>query len=259
MNKATKECKKEREGLCFISKYGESYVIMKYNNAKDVEIKFENGYEKSVHWGNIKNDAVISPYAKRVYNVGFIGEGKYSSSDEQGNITIEYEEWRQMIRRCYEPYLINKFPTYIYATVCEEWLNFQNFAEWYEKEKYKCNKERLALDKDILIKGNKIYSPETCMLVPERINSLFVKADATRGLYPIGCNINKNNKLMVRCNTPEGRVYLGQFPLNKPFQAFTCYKQFKENYIKQVADEYKDLIPQKLYEAMYNYQVEIND
>ena len=49
------------------------------------------------------------------------------------------------------------------------------------------------------------------------------------------------------------------FPLDKPFQAFTCYKQFKENYIKQVADEYKDLIPQEVYEALYKYEVEIND
>ena len=53
--------------------------------------------------------------------------------------------------------------------------------------------------------------------------------------------------------------YLGLFPLNRPFQAFTCYKQFKENHIKQIADEYKDLVPEKLYEAMYKYEVEIND
>ena len=53
--------------------------------------------------------------------------------------------------------------------------------------------------------------------------------------------------------------YLGCFSLNKPFQAFTCYKNFKEKYIKEVADEYKDLIPNKLYEALYRYEVEIND
>ena len=53
--------------------------------------------------------------------------------------------------------------------------------------------------------------------------------------------------------------FLGYFPINKPFQAFTCYKAFKEKYIKQVADEYKDIIPQKLYEALYKYEVEIND
>ena len=37
------------------------------------------------------------------------------------------------------------------------------------------------------------------------------------------------------------------------------YSESKENYIKQVADDYKDLIPNKLYEAMYACQVEIND
>ena len=65
--------------------------------------------------------------------------------------------------------------------------------------------------------------------------------------------------LVAHCNYNKKSKTLGYFPIDKPFQAFTCYKNFKENYIKQVADEYKDLIPKKLYDAMYNYKVEIND
>ena len=66
--------------------------------------------------------------------------------------------------------------------------------------------------------------------------------------------------MRVRLSTYENKIkHLGRFPLDKPFQAFTCYKQFKENYIKQVADEYKDLIPKELYEALYKYEIEIND
>ena len=122
----------------------------------------------------------------------------------------------------------------------------------------------MCLDKDILIKGNKIYSPNTCLIVPERINTLFIKCDNSRGEYPIGVVENQDKKsnyvgLTVFCCTLYERKYLGSFPINKPFQAFTCYKNFKENYIKQVADEYKDIIPQRLYDAMYKYEVEIND
>ena len=65
--------------------------------------------------------------------------------------------------------------------------------------------------------------------------------------------------LEIWCNTLTKRKYLGRLPLDKPFQAFTIYKNFKENYIKQVADEYKDLIPKELYDAMYKWEVEIND
>ena len=119
----------------------------------------------------------------------------------------------------------------------------------------------MCLDKDILIKSNKIYSPEACCFIPEKINILFTKSNSMRGKYPIGVTYhNRDNVLEAWCCNKEcKRQYLGRFPLNRPFQAFTTYKNFKENYIKQVADEYKGLIPQKLYEAMYNYEVEIND
>ena len=102
-------------------------------------------------------------------------------------------------------------------------------------------------------------------MVPQRINNLFTKSDKIRGEYPVGVSYKKTSgKLMVRCsiineNEKKERIHLGYFPLNRPFQAFYTYKQFKENYIKQVANEYKNLIPQKLYNAMINYEVEIND
>ena len=100
--------------------------------------------------------------------------------------------------------------------------------------------------------------------VPHRINTLFVKCDAERGEYPIGvCYCKTSNNLKVQCNVFENGKnklkYLGYFPLNRPFQAFTIYKQFKENYIKQVAEEYRGLIPNELYNALYSYKVEISD
>ena len=123
-----------------------------------------------------------------------------------------------------------------------------------------------------MTKGNKKYSPENCVFVPERINLLFCKSDATRGKYPVGVSeyIDKRGaivkkKLRTYCNVydkdnKKRKIrHLGYFPINRPFQAFTCYKNFKENYIKQVADEYKDLIPKELYEALYRWEVEIND
>ena len=40
---------------------------------------------------------------------------------------------------------------------------------------------------------------------------------------------------------------------------FKQYKIMKETYIKQIADEYKELIPNILYNALYKYEVEITD
>lgn len=241
--------------------------IIEYKNKKDIWIEFQDEHKAKVHTeykhflkGNVKN-----PYHPYVYDVGYIGQGKYKSRGKDGKKTEAYIHWKNMIQRCYNPYYLNKHPTYIDCYVCEEWHNFQVFAEWWYKHIYNCNNEVMCLDKDILVKGNKIYSPETCIIVPHRINVLFVKCNVSRGVYPIGIDYNKsNNKLRARCSTLDRNnkiksVHLGYFPLDKPFQAFTCYKQFKENYIKQIADEYKDLIPKKLYDALYKYEVEIND
>lgn len=255
----------DRTGEESYNTFGTLMKIVEYKDVDNIWVEFQDEYKEKVptQYNNFKRGNVKNPYDKEVYGVGYIGVGKYKVSDN-GKHTKAYKVWHSMIKRCYDPYYLNKNPTYIDCFVCDEWLNFQNFAEWYYENAYNCNNEKMCLDKDILNKGNKIYSPETCVLVPERVNTLFIKCNATRGEYPIGVTYYKNNdKLLVQCRIFENGKnkikYLGSFPLNRPFQAFYVYKTFKENYIKQVADEYKDLIPQKLYDAMYKYKIEIND
>lgn len=121
----------------------------------------------------------------------------------------------------------------------------------------------MHLDKDILIKGNKIYSPDTCIFVPQRINKLFTKCDKNRGNSVIGTHHDKNNKYQANCrlvNPKTGKSknkYLGIY--DTELEAFEVYKYYKEKNIKEVADYFKEQIPQKLYDALYNYEVEIDD
>ena len=168
-----------------------------------------------------------------------------------------------MLRRCYNKKSHKKHPTYVDCKVCEEWLNFQNFAKWYENNYYEVEGERMELDKDILVKGNKVYSPDTCIFVPKTINGLFVKSDKSRGESVIGTTSRKNEKYQVKCNiiNPETgkskNEYLGLYDTQQ--KGFEVYRYYKERNIKQVADYYKSLIPQKLYDALYKYEVEITD
>ena len=116
----------------------------------------------------------------------------------------------------------------------------------------------MSLDKDILIKGNKIYSPDTCIFVPQNINLLFVKCDSTRGEYPIGVSYNKSRKkFRSRCRVNGKEVVIGYYDTTE--EAFLAYKEFKEHYIKQIADEYINLIPSTLYQAMITYEINYND
>ena len=254
----------DRTGEEGFNKFGTLMKIIKYNKANDIIVEFQDEYKAKVHtkYCHFKNGSIRNPYDKEVCNIGYLGDEDYKSS-ENGKSTKVYETWRNMLKRCYDPYELNKEPTYIDCTVCKEWHCFQNFARWYEENYYEIKNEVMCLDKDILIKGNKIYSPATCVFVPQRINNLFTKSDKIRGEYPIGVTEWKE-RLSVKCSIIDGngnkkRKFLGYFPIDKINEAFNCYKIFKEKYIKQIADEYKDLIPQNLYNALYSYRVEIND
>ena len=72
-----------------------------------------------------------------------------------------YSRWRAMLQRCYDKKIHNRQPTYIDCSVCEEWCSLYNFNKWYLKNYYSIDGERMELDKDILVKGNKMYSPDT--------------------------------------------------------------------------------------------------
>ena len=253
--------KGDRIGEVKYNNQGSLMKIIKDNGVYDIIVEFQDKYKAKVkcRYCNFERGGVKNPYYPYVFNVGYIGQGKYTHKTHKEI----YQKWHQMIKRCYDPHYLNRKPTYRDVFVCDEWLCFQNFAKWYENNYYKCNNEIMELDKDILVKGSKIYSPKTCCFVPRKINSLFIKQKNNRGKYPIGITDYYDKKgynyLIVQCNTLEKQEYLGTFPLSEPFHAFYTYKQFKENYIKQVADEYKDIIPQRLYDAMYKYEVDITD
>lgn len=255
----------DRIGMVNKNKFNTLMKIIEYDNALNIIVEFQDKYRVKVRttFNHFERGEVKNPYDKTIYGIGYIGEGDYKVSINR-KATIAYKHWQNMLIRCYYPYYINKYITYKDVIVCEEWHNFQNFAKWHEENHYKINGEIMCLDKDILIKGNKMYSPETCVFVPQRINKLFTKCDKTRGLYPIGCNYDANsNKIIVYCNIfKNGKSKcknLGRFELSEIDKAFNAYKIFKEEYIKQVADEYKDRIPKRLYDALYRYEVEVTD
>ena len=238
--------------------------IVEYNKCDDIIVEFQDKYKTKVHtsYRHFKAGNVRNPYYPQVYNVGITGD-KYPARIN-GKDTKEYKAWTDMLKRCFDEKEKQRYPTYRDATCCDEWLFFENFHEWLHKQEnfeewY--NGDLWALDKDILFKGNKIYSPETCCLVPENVNALFNKHDAKRGEYPIGVTKSQYG-FWARCSnpltgkrkslgvhrTPEGAFYSG-------------YKSYKEALIKQIAQiEYdKGNIVNRCYEAMINYEVEITD
>lgn len=241
-----------------ISKYGHKMVITEYENKNNVVVHIpEYNYSTKAYYSQFKNRTITTPYDRTKYGIGFIGEGKYKVRIN-GKLTNEYNTWSNMMARGYDEKYKKKSPTYEDCTVCEEWHNFQNFAKWYEENYYEVENEKMNLDKDILVKRNKKYSPDTCMFVPSTINRVFTKRQNDRGKFLIGVSWDKSCECFkAYCSTLNKREYIGSY--NNEFKAFLAYKYFKEKYIKKIAEKYRGAIPERLYIAMYNYEVETED
>ena len=243
--------KLDRVGMEKYNNFGSLMRIKEYRNCLDIDIEFPeyNWVSTNKAFGDFKRGLIYCPYEPRVFGIGYHGEGPYIAKDDGK----AYATWYDMLKRCYNENIRDKYPTYEDCYVCDEWLNFQNFAEWHYNNYYELDGERVDLEKDILYKNNNLYSPETCLYVPHRINSLFVRRNSMRGDLPIGVQ-KKRYGFGISCS---GVVNDKLFSTAE--EAFYEYKENKESLIKKVADEYKDCIPYELYNAMYEYTVEIDD
>lgn len=141
-----------------------------------------------------------------------------------------YARWSGMLNRCYsKAYQLNQ-PTYVGCTVCDEWLTFSNFKAWMENQEWKGK----YLDKDILVQGNKVYSPLTCLFVTRNINNLLNDSSRTRGLTFQGVSFKvKRNKYQASVCINGKKKFLGYFTDENV--AFDAYKKAKYEIINDIA------------------------
>ena len=263
LNKKTEQQKAKRLGEEKLNNQGSLMKIIEYINSNNIIVEFQDEYKAKINtfYRSFTSGEIKNPYYPSVYNVGMIGV-KYPSK-ANGKEIKEYKVWKNILDRCFNEVEKIKYPTYKDAICCEEWLLYENFYEWLHLQpnfdKW-LNGERWAIDKDILIKGNKLYSPKTCCLVPQNVNSLFLKRKARRGKSPIGV-YERNGLFEVYCSNPftYKQEYFGKY--STEIKAFDKYKNKKEYFIKKMAEiEYaKSNITKECYDAMINYQVEITD
>lgn len=233
---------------------GEEFEIIEYVNALNCTIRFmdvnkyiiENVSYKRIELGKVKN-----PFALSVFGVGFYG----GSTKNKSKLSVN--KWRYVLARCYHNKSKEKRPAYKNVTVCDDWHNYQNFAKWHE-DNFKSHMQGWHLDKDILTKGNKVYSSETCCFVSHEINTLFNIQEARRSDLPSSVTRIKNSmKYRSMIHIYDKTFHLGVF--NTIEEAFQAYKIIKEGHIKEIADKWRGQITEPTYQAMYNYQVEITD
>lgn len=225
-------------------------TIIEYNNSRDITIEFDNGgIVYSARYSHFKTGQIKNPYTPSVCGVGYLGD---ATGYENGKPLKSYQTWVNMLKRCYDIKYQERFPTYKGCEVCDEWKCYADFKKWYDYNIYEINGERVCLDKDILIKRNKTYSPETCLLVPESINMLFTTQNKNNNLPKGVCWYKKFNKYGAYINIDGKKKTLGYF--DNISEAKESYLKARNMELKRVAEKYKEFIPEKLYYKLIEYK-----
>ena len=208
---------------------------------------------KSTH---LNAGKVYNPYARSMRGIGYTGVGDYLPS-VGGKRTLEYDTWKGVFQRCYDEKHHEKYPTYSDCTLSDKWICFQDFAAWANKQ-VGWGLPKWHLDKDLLVKGNKLYGPDTCIMLPERLNMLIINRSFFRGEYPIGVHWDSGrSKFKGQYKEFDGSLKSERF--DNVDEAFCYYKNNRERVIKEAAELYKSQIDPRAYEALLSWEISIDD
>ena len=241
-----KENKKKYEGMILKSKNFGDFKIVNYVSSTYVEIEFI--LSKFKHHGTLRN--LLKGEVKDFTQPTLFGVGIVDKQDIDKKV---YKIWQSMLERCYSKKYKSKYPTYENCIASEYFKYYSHFEKWcYQQVGF--DNEGWHLDKDLLIKGNKVYSEDTCVFLPKEINLIFGKKTKTRS-YKTGVRFDKRyGKYSVRIHTHKGRVCFGGYTTES--EAYNKYVEEKERHIKFMANQFKGLIDNRAYYTLMNYKVD---
>lgn len=241
-------------GTRFKNAQGDWATMIEDIDHKNVKILFDSGTTTTVAFSHLKDGEFKDWMKPTVCGFGYMGapRGKVCN--------VSYKRWAAMIQRCYSDKSSDKskLKSYRGVVVCDDWLNFSSFAKWYKSQR-NYDKTDWHIDKDLLSGGKgKVYSPETCVLLPLEIN-LNIKQRRVnqtkygRGVVKYGC---KYVARMARDGYKSDRLneVLGTF--STPQEAALCYKTHKESFVKELAERWKDELDTAAYSALLAWEVE---
>lgn len=234
-------------GIIFTMNCGAELEVLNYNNATDILIQFTDKLSLpfKAHIGNIRKGEYKNKYQPYLYGVGYEGIGKYSYKTDK----FAARSWRGIITRGYSVIERLERPTTEDVTVCEEWHNFQNFAEWATQQKGYGIKG-FEIDKDLLILNNSNYSPETCCYIPREINTRLPKRYASHdkvyyykqeGLYKAYYTEADNKRKSIQGTDKEALAYERKVILNRIIKEISTkyFPYLDEAVIKRLSNYYQ--------------------
>lgn len=232
------------------NKRGRWMTIVEYRNATDITVRFDSGYEVVTEYSHFKLGQVKDLLEPVVCGVGYLGGKKYTKAKNERI----YSVWHHMLLRCYSDKDPRRNRAYKDCEVCDEWKNFQNFAQWYIDNYYEVPGQEMNVDKDLFRSDTKIYSPETCCILPDSINSMLV----------FGMRRKKKSSdffgiILDSTNKTYGAYYFdGEVRRKKMFkteeEAVAWYAVHRAKRIREKAKTMKQYMPTKIYDALMAFE-----
>lgn len=232
-------------------------VVIGYEGYKKVLVKFIDGTETYCRSGDLLNGEVWNPMQPSKFGRGFFGQGPHLHSI--GKVTTkEYSTWGGIFYRLFDEKALERKPTYKEVGIVQDWYNFQEYAEWCQWQKGFKN-EGWQLDKDLINKGSKEYSPENCCWVPREVNMALISQKKQRGSLPIGVTTAGHRMLKYRAQWCEGSGQQYSPIMTDPMACYEIYKKNKERYMHSLAAKWAGLIDERAEYALSVFEVDIND
>lgn len=264
MSKCIEKRRDDLLGKDFINNSGDRCFVIDYLGAYKVKVIFYETNSIDVFpFDSLKRGLFSDKYKPSVFGKGYLGNSKV---DKQS-----HSRWVEMLRRCYSETYRSKTDAYVGCIVCNDWLNYSEFKKWFHSNKNSLMRDENGsfwhLDKDVLVRGNKVYSPDTCCFIPQEVNKVAVKPKRklTHQGLPEGVGVikpkTKGSKVGYTARAHSGTTdkdrYLGYY--DTPERAFKVYKYAKEAHIKSLAEKWKGKIDDKVYQALLEWKIEITD
>lgn len=247
-------------GEHYESCYGTILEVVQYEGRSKVTVlSLDSGYRAVVESGNLRKGTVRDRLFPTIYGVGYIGN---ANTRAQGKMRREYILWRGLLTRCYDDVFIKTDKSYIGCTVSENFKSYEYFCKWCSEQigfnAVDDKGQYFHLDKDILVKGNKMYSEDTCCFVPQQINTAVPRTYSLKRPYVTGvhyCLDNSSNPFHVHISQYGKDSVIGRYKTEEI--AYNVYKASKEAYIKEISHKWKDKIDKRVYDNLSMYELPI--
>lgn len=238
-------------GDVYPSKFGD-FKIVEYSHCEDVTISFvKTGYTCKVTSGSIRRGLVKDHTIPTMYGIGYCSSGKVSDKDTLSNKAKA--KWQEMLRRCYSLDFLQTNTSYMGCYVNKDWHDLKVFMEWFKSRPLINKQSNFYLDKDILVFGNKEYSPDCCRLVPREINNLQLFKTLKDPMT--GIERYDNGTYRVYCNS-ENLPRKEIIKTTDLTLAINSFREYKQMVVNKTAIKFRDVLDEDLFNHLLTFKFE---